>query len=85
MEEEILIVQQKKSYIFNFPVEFYDKHLHNKIHLLKPRKVVKAYSNSGGQRVIILLDGEKALELRAWLILSLDEDNYFITEVEEIY
>ncbi len=85
MEEEILIVENRDYVLFNFPVNFYTKYLAENIKKLRTLKIYSTRDSGGGQRVIVILDKNTALELRAWLTLTLSEDeNFFITDIEEI-
>ncbi|OYT31805.1 MAG: hypothetical protein B6U94_01915 [Thermofilum sp. ex4484_79] len=85
MEEEILILEKDSLVSFNFPYKFFRKYLKTKINVLKPIEIKRNYNTQGGKRIIVKLDKEKALELRAWLTLHVQENsNFFITEIEEI-
>jgi len=85
MEEEILIFEKNSYVLFNFPYKFFRKYLKTKINILNPINIKRDYNRQGGKRIIIKLDKDRALELRAWLTLHVQEDtNFFITEIEEI-
>ncbi|RLF08074.1 MAG: hypothetical protein DRJ64_01795 [Thermoprotei archaeon] len=85
MEEEILILEKDSLVSFNFPYKFFRKYLKTKINVLEPIEIKRNYNTQGGKRIIVKLDKEKALELRAWLTLHVQENSdFFITEIEEI-
>uniref|UniRef100_A0A7C4BAR3 Uncharacterized protein n=1 Tax=Thermofilum pendens TaxID=2269 RepID=A0A7C4BAR3_THEPE len=86
MEEEVLVVESEKGFIFNLPFSLYRK-LAAEVDLeregLRPKVIRDMFGN---KRTLLKTDKNKGLEIRAWLSLVVSEErtSYFITEVEEL-
>ncbi len=84
MEEEILVVDEEYVLRFNFPKEFFAKHLKGLIErgLIRPLKLYEVEGEGGSKRVVLETDPETGVELRAWLLIKINEEtDYFLTEV----
>jgi len=85
MEEEILVIEKGEEVVFNFPAEFFRRYVSGVVNMIKPEKVFESIDEQGGRRVILIVKGEAALELRAWLSIKVGEDgNYYVTDFQEI-
>ena len=78
MEEEILVMRQGRNIVFNFHKGLFASLIQPLINLLEP-----CVTRREGDRVILILEGEKAEELKAWLMLHL-EQGFYITELEDL-
>jgi len=83
MEEEILVVEDESHVYFNFPHSLYKKTIEKHVAKLSPIVRVKD-DPLGGKRVVLTLDKQGGLEVKAWLSLMMDKlgKKYFITELE---
>ena len=86
MEEEILIIENKKNVVFNIPYSLYKNGLENHLKDLHINKIYTRQDPLGGPRIILILDKQNALELKAWITLQLSKSShkYFVTDLEEI-
>lgn len=86
MEEEILIIENEEKVVFNIPYSLYKSGLDKHLKDLRVDEVHNRQDPLGGQRIILVLDKQSALELKAWITLQLSKSDhkYFVTDLEEI-
>lgn len=82
-KSEIIVFNTGKGYVFDFPVEFFNKYLKEKIKLINPKMLYHEKDMLSLGRVRLFVDPEKASELKVWLTILLSEnEKYFLTEIE---
>ncbi len=86
MEEEILIIENTDHVFFNLPYRLYEEGLREHLKELGVEKVESTDDPLGGRRIIIVLDKQSALELKAWITIQVSKNSsrYFVTDLEEI-
>ncbi|MCS7104730.1 MAG: hypothetical protein NZ954_04110 [Thermofilaceae archaeon] len=76
MEEEVLILREGSTIVFNFHSRIFNKVAAPHLKFLSPISIEEK-----GDRVILKLRAEEGEELRAWLLLNLGK-GFFLTELE---
>ncbi len=86
MEEEIVIIENTSHVFFNIPYRLYEEGLKKHLKDLGVEEVEEVDDPLGGRRVILVLDKQSALELKAWITLQVSKNSskYFVTDLEEI-
>lgn len=86
MEEEIVIIENTHHVFFNIPYSLYKEGLQQHLRELHAVNVEEINDPLGGKRVLLILDKQSALELKAWITLQVSKESshYFVTDLEEI-
>jgi len=81
-----VIIENTHHVFFNIPYSLYREGLQQHLKELKAENVEEVSDPLGGKRVLLVLDKQSALELKAWITLQVSKESsrYFVTDLEEI-
>lgn len=81
-----MIIENKERVVFNLPASLFKEGIGSHIRSLGVKKIYKRMDPLGGPRVILVLDKQGAMELKAWITvqISTSKQKFFVTDLEEI-